>query len=63
MKIKDILRTNEQVFALEFFPPKNAEGREAFLKVADDLSALGPQVLSNRYGPCIEIPIGSLLDS
>jgi methylenetetrahydrofolate reductase (NADPH) len=50
MKIKDILRTNDCGFALEFFPPKNEEGRAAFLKVVDDLKAFGPLYVSITYG-------------
>jgi methylenetetrahydrofolate reductase (NADPH) len=50
MKIKDILRTNHSGFALEFFPPKNEEGRAAFLRAVDDLKDLGPLYVSMTYG-------------
>jgi methylenetetrahydrofolate reductase (NADPH) len=50
MKIKDILRTNGCGFALEFFPPKNEEGRSVFLKVVDNLNAFGPLYVSITYG-------------
>jgi methylenetetrahydrofolate reductase (NADPH) len=50
MKISDILKTNDSGFALEFFPPKNEEGRAAFLKTANDLKMLGPLYASVTYG-------------
>jgi methylenetetrahydrofolate reductase (NADPH) len=50
MKIRDILKTNSRGFALEFFPPKSAEGRETFLRVVDDLKAFGPLYMSMTYG-------------
>ncbi|MHB8845538.1 MAG: methylenetetrahydrofolate reductase [NAD(P)H] [Nitrospirota bacterium] len=50
MKIKDILRKNKSGFALEFFPPKNSDGKGAFLEVVNDLKAFGPLYLSMTYG-------------
>lgn len=50
MKIRDILQRNERGFALEFFPPKGEEGKEAFLEVVNDLKAFDPLYLSVTYG-------------
>jgi len=50
MKIRDILLKNNRGFTLEFFPPKNEEGREAFLSVVEELKAFGPLYLSMTYG-------------
>jgi methylenetetrahydrofolate reductase (NADPH) len=50
MKIKDILEKSERGFALEFFPPKNPAGKDAFLKVVKDLQAYGPLYASVTYG-------------
>ena len=50
MKIRDLLRTNDCGFALEFFPPKNEEGKTAFLRVVDDLKAFDPLYASMTYG-------------
>jgi len=50
VKIKDILRKNERGFALEFFPPKSAEGKNAFMKVVNKLRAYDPLYVSVTYG-------------
>jgi len=50
VKIKDILKTHTQGIALEFFPPKNSDGKPAFLKVVTDLKALYPLYVSVTYG-------------
>jgi methylenetetrahydrofolate reductase (NADPH) len=50
LKIKSILKTNERGFALEFFPPKNTEGKDAFTKVVKKLQAYAPLYASVTYG-------------
>jgi methylenetetrahydrofolate reductase (NADPH) len=50
MKIKNILKANDRGFALEFFPPKNPQGKDAFLKTVKDLQAYGPLYASVTYG-------------
>ena len=50
MKIKDILKTHKQGIALEFFPPKNIDGKSAFLSVVDELKSFDPLYVSMTYG-------------
>jgi len=50
MKIKDILKTQWRGIGLEFFPPKNAGGKDAFLQVVRELAALAPLYVSMTYG-------------
>jgi methylenetetrahydrofolate reductase (NADPH) len=50
MKIKDILKTQKRGIGLEFFPPKNAGGKDAFLQVVRELAALAPLYVSMTYG-------------
>jgi methylenetetrahydrofolate reductase (NADPH) len=50
MKIKDILKTHKQGIALEFFPPKNIDGKSAFLSVVEKLKAFDPLYVSVTYG-------------
>jgi methylenetetrahydrofolate reductase (NADPH) len=50
MKITEILKTQKHGIALEFFPPKNAEGKDAFMQVVRELTALAPLYVSMTYG-------------
>lgn len=50
MKIKNILKSSDRGFALEFFPPRKPEGKDAFLKVVRELKAYGPLYASVTYG-------------
>jgi methylenetetrahydrofolate reductase (NADPH) len=50
MKITEILKMHKQGIALEFFPPKNAEGKDAFMQVVRELTALAPLYVSMTYG-------------
>ena len=50
MKIDNILREKKRAISFEFFPPKTPGGKDAFLKVAKDLSAYDPLYVSVTYG-------------
>ncbi len=50
MKIKDVLKTQKRGIAFEVFPPKNAEGKPAFLTVVADLKVFDPLYVSVTYG-------------
>ncbi len=50
MRISDKFKEREQGVSLEFFPPKSAEGKDAFIKVVKDLSAFDPLYVSVTYG-------------
>jgi methylenetetrahydrofolate reductase (NADH) len=50
MKITEILKTHKRGIALEFFPPKSVEGKNAFLQVVRELRAFAPLYVSMTYG-------------
>ena len=50
MKISEIFKKKKQGISFEFFPPKSPGGKDAFLKVAKDLSAYDPLYVSVTYG-------------
>jgi methylenetetrahydrofolate reductase (NADPH) len=50
MKIKEVLDKRKKGISLEFFPPKTAEGRDAFLKTVEELRKFDPLYLSVTYG-------------
>ncbi len=50
MRISDKFKERKQGISLEFFPPKSAEGKDAFMKVVKDLSACDPLYVSMTYG-------------
>jgi methylenetetrahydrofolate reductase (NADPH) len=50
MKIKEVLNKRKQGISLEFFPPKSAEGKDAFLKTVEELKKFDPLYLSVTYG-------------
>ncbi len=50
MKISDVLKSRDRGFSFELFPPKKKEGKADFVKVAQDLSRLGPLYASVSYG-------------
>ncbi|HSB33734.1 MAG TPA: methylenetetrahydrofolate reductase [Nitrospirota bacterium] len=50
MQVKNILKTQKQGIALEFFPPKNPADRETFLKTVRELIALSALYASMTYG-------------
>jgi methylenetetrahydrofolate reductase (NADPH) len=50
MKISNKFKERGQGISLEFFPPKSAEGKNAFMKVVNDLKAFDPLYVSVTYG-------------
>jgi methylenetetrahydrofolate reductase (NADH) len=50
MRISDKFKEQNQGISLEFFPPKSAEGKDAFMKVVRDLSIYDPFYVSVTYG-------------
>jgi methylenetetrahydrofolate reductase (NADPH) len=50
MKLKEIIRKREKGVSFEFFPPKNSEGREGFMKVVHKLKGYNPMYASVTYG-------------
>jgi methylenetetrahydrofolate reductase (NADPH) len=50
MRISDKFKERKQGISLEFFPPRSAEGKDAFMKVVKDLSACDPLYVSVTYG-------------
>jgi methylenetetrahydrofolate reductase (NADPH) len=50
VKIADILKTHTEGVSLEFFPPKSAAGKDAFMKVVHELAAVDPLYVSMTYG-------------
>ncbi len=51
MKITEILRENQPVFSLEFFPPKTPEGMAQLLDTLRDVKSLHPGFISVTYAP------------
>ncbi|MCL5023391.1 MAG: methylenetetrahydrofolate reductase [NAD(P)H] [Nitrospirae bacterium] len=51
MKIRDILAKRERGISLEFFPPRNAGGKEGFMKVVNELRRYDPLFVSVTCSP------------
>jgi methylenetetrahydrofolate reductase (NADPH) len=50
MNISNIFKERRQGISLEFFPPKSSEGKDAFMKVVNELKAFDPLYVSVTYG-------------
>jgi len=50
MNISDKFKEQVQGISLEFFPPKSSEGKDAFMKVVNELKAFDPLYVSVTYG-------------
>jgi methylenetetrahydrofolate reductase (NADPH) len=50
MNISDKFKERRQGISLEFFPPKSSEGKDAFMKVVNELKNFDPLYVSVTYG-------------
>jgi methylenetetrahydrofolate reductase (NADH) len=50
MNISDKFKQRGRGISLEFFPPKSSEGKDAFMKVVNELKAFDPLYVSVTYG-------------
>ena len=50
MNISDKFKERGRGISLEFFPPKSSEGKDAFMKVVNELKAFDPLYVSVTYG-------------
>jgi methylenetetrahydrofolate reductase (NADPH) len=50
MNISDKFKGRGRGISLEFFPPKSSEGKDAFMKVVNELKAFDPLYVSVTYG-------------
>jgi methylenetetrahydrofolate reductase (NADPH) len=50
MKISDKFKERRQGISLEFFPPKSSDGKDAFMKVVNELKDFDPLYVSVTYG-------------
>jgi len=50
MNVSDKFKKRGQGISLEFFPPKSSEGKDAFMKVVNELKTFDPLYVSVTYG-------------